>query len=196
MALKLITAPTVEPFAIAELKLQSDVIRTDQDTLITAYGVAAREKIENFLWRKLITQTWELHLEDFPCRQGAIELPFPPLQSVTSVKYLDWSGGTLLTLDPSEYVVDAVSEPARVVPAYQRIWPVVRCQPSAVIVRFVCGYGAAATNVPESIRLGIKMLFDHLYENRGPILEGGRAAAIEIPFTFLDFLDPYRIKSF
>lgn len=201
-ALKLKTAPAAKAFDVATLKTQNDVSRTDQDTLIEFYGDAAVEKIENFLWRKMITQTWELHLEDFPClgpsklgawQQGAIRVPFPPLQSVESIVYVDQQGDTR-TFDPSNYIVDSATEPARIVPGYQKIWPVVRRQPGAVIVTFTCGYGDDSTKIPSSFRLAIQYLYAHLYMNREPIDVARGVIGLEIPFTLIDFLSPYRVE--
>jgi hypothetical protein len=213
MSLKLITPPAVEPVDLATLKKQNDVSRTDQDTLITFYGKAARIKVENFLWRKLITQTWELRLDDFPCLGsqgiysrptnydvqhsihpgGEIRIPFPPLQTIDSITYVDQNGATQ-TVNSSDYIVDTAMEPARVAPAYQKYWPIARKQAGSVVVRFTCGYGVAA-DVPETIKLAIQFLYAHLYMNREPYLTGRSETAIEIPNTITDFLDDYRIKT-
>jgi uncharacterized phiE125 gp8 family phage protein len=42
----------------------------------------------------------------------------------------------------------------------------VRSFPGAITVNYLAGYGPAATDVPECIRLAIKMMVAELYENR------------------------------
>lgn len=100
-----------------------------------------------------------------PTNTGILELPRYPLQSITSITYLDTDGSSK-TLDPSVYVVTTGS-PGRVAPAYGHIWPVTLPQIGAVTVRLVAGYGDTADKVPLNVRQAILLLVSHLYLNRG-----------------------------
>lgn len=162
MALRLITAPAVKPIEVEDIEAQTRATLTDEYDLVDAYISAITEKAEAYTRRALITQTWELVLDCFPLRE--IALPLNPLQSVTSIKYYD-ANGTLTTLANTEYTVDIDSVPARIIPAYQKVWPVTLNHPGTVIIRFVCGYGTASA-VPESIKAWINMNVASLYENR------------------------------
>jgi uncharacterized phiE125 gp8 family phage protein len=84
------TAPVKEPVSIDDAKkhLRVDDDYTDDDSLLVSIVVDARDWVEQYLWRKLITQTWYAYLEEWPAG-GYIELPFGKLQSVTAVKYTD-----------------------------------------------------------------------------------------------------------
>lgn len=114
---------------------------------------------DGWLGRAILTQQWTLRLSEFADK---IELPFPPLASVQTVKYRD-TAGVLQTLDSSVYVV---------VPAYvgyvtlapEQQWPDIQCHPRAVEISFTAGYGAGAV-VPRQIGRAIKFLASHLYEN-------------------------------
>ena len=55
---------------------------------------------------------------------------------------------------------------ASVVLAYDKSFPSIRTQANAVTVVYTAGYGTGTTDVPESIRLAIRLLVGSYYENR------------------------------
>ena len=195
MALSLVTAPATEPVSVAEAKLQCRVDYSDEDVLLMDLVTSGREWVEAFVHRALITQTWDLTLDAFPCdSDDPVWLPLPPLQSVTHVKYYDTTG-TLQTWSSSLYTVVAPSGPmARmgyVVPAYQQIYPTTRAVPDAVTVRFVCGYGTDSVDVPASLRQAIKMRVLDLWETgRASTVVGNIVSAV--PNTLNALLWPYK----
>lgn len=162
MALKLITAPAVEPVALQEAKDFLRVDGTDFDTLLTALIKAAREYCEAFQNRAYVTQTWQLTMDSFSALP--LSLPKPPLQSVSSVKYTD-QNGVETAFAPADYLVDAVSEPGRLAFAYGKSWPSVTLQPvNGVKIEYVAGYGAAEA-VPEAVKTAMKLWIAHRFEN-------------------------------
>lgn len=149
MALQLITPPTREPLSLAETKAHLRIDGTDEDNLIRALIPSARRYCEGFLNRALLTQTWDLWLDAFPGKDH-IDIPLPPLQSVTHIKYYD-TDGTEATMDSADYIVDAVSEPGRIVLAYGESWPSTILRPAkGVVMRFVAGYAAYSGTVSTS----------------------------------------------
>jgi uncharacterized phiE125 gp8 family phage protein len=185
MGLTLKTAPAAEPVTLAEAKLHCKVDVSDDDTLITALIVAARQQAEHRTERALITQQWEYTLERFPAR---IELPRPALVSVQSVKYLD-DNGVLQTLANTEYQVVISELVGYIQPAYGKSWPACRVQPDSVVVAYTCGYGDAAA-VPVSIKGWIKMAVATMYAQREAIITGTIVAEVPRDF-FAGLLDPY-----
>lgn len=153
MTLKLIQGPAVEPVSLAEAKLAARVDGTEFDTLIPGLITAARRQAEQVLNRALITQTWELVLDEFP--PDEIELGWPKVQGISSLSYIDTSGATV-NLDSSRYVLDADNLPGWVLPAEGTDWPDTYDTVNAVRVRFLAGYGEDATFVPEEIKTWIK----------------------------------------
>lgn len=108
-----------------------------EDTLLQSYIAAAREYGESITRRAFATQTLELLLDYFPTE---IELPMPPLQSVTSIKYKD-SAATETTIADTEYIVDTDSNIGKIVLAYGKTWPIFTAYPlNPIRVRFVSGY--------------------------------------------------------
>lgn len=189
MGLKLITAPTVEPVTLAQAKQHLGVIVANDDAMILRHIVAARRHAEQYTGRRLCTQTWEYTRDEFPC--GAMELPYPPVASVTSLKYID-ANGAEQTLSPSLYQVDTVAEPARIAPAYGESWPDARCQFNAVTVRFVCGYGLTAA-VPEDIACAMLLIVGHLFEHREDVSD---MQVFQVPRAADALLNFYRIMRF
>ena len=206
MGLNLITAPTVKPVTVADVAAQVRADLTAESTLVDLYIAAVTAKAENFIKRALVNQTWELTLDHFPIvscdlmgvRDPAyipnkISLPLAPVQSITSIKYIDVDG-VQQTLTGTEYTLTA-DDPNCVVPAYGKTWPSARLQPGSVTIRYVAGYGATSASVPESIRAWILMNVASLYENRESVTVG-KGQLVELN-TFADsLLDSYVLRSF
>jgi len=167
--LSLYAAPGTEPVSLAEAKAHLRVTHTDEDSLIAELIAAARQWFEEQTYRALVTQTWDLKLDEFPRGEDPIRLPRAPLQSVTSITYTDTVGATQ-TLAAAAYVVSATRQPGVIRPAYGYVWPEAQDKPDAVTVRFVAGYGAAAA-VPAQIKAAIKLLIGQLYEFREQLTE-------------------------
>lgn len=188
-ALTTVTPPAAEPVSTADAKSHLRVDISDDDTLIDAMVEECREQAEDFLGRALVTQTLSLQLDGFP---QVIQVPRPPLQSVSSITYIDSDGATQ-TLDSSKYRVDTKSEPGRITPAFGEVWPSTRFVTGAVTVQFVAGYGAAA-DVPKRFKRAILLAVGHLYENREDTIIG--TSAIELPQNSRWLLWPKRVKWF
>lgn len=189
MSLTLITAPSLEPMTLADAKLHLRVDGTDEDNLITALIVAARRRAEHLLTRALITQTWELTLDEFPAAD--IQLPKPGVLSIVSVKYLD-SAGIEQTVDLADYALDAATTPGWVLLASGATWPTTYDGANAVRVRFTCGYGPAASDVPADVVAWCKLQVGALYRNREGFAAGQTVA--ELPGRFFDaLLDAERV---
>ncbi len=92
MALIIQTEPAEEPLSIEEVKTHLRVDMDDDDDLIQNLITSARQYAESYLKRSLISQTWKYYLDEWPeSGEDYIELPMPPLQSVSSVKYTDYN---------------------------------------------------------------------------------------------------------
>lgn len=191
MPLTLVTAPASEPVSVAEARLHLRTEDDGEDGLVAALISAARHHAEEFTGRALVTQTWDLTRDAFPC-DGAdyIRLGKGRVQSVASVTYLDEAGESQ-TWDSSNYAVDTASEPGRLALAPDVFWPSTQSgRINAVTVRFVAGYGAAAA-VPAAIKQAILLLVGHWYVNREAVVTG--TIASDIPFAADMLLRQYRV---
>ena len=138
----IITHPTVEPVTLTEVKAQLGIQSTDtaSDTVLTRHITEARKWAEGYMRRSLMPQTHERRLDAFV---EQIELPLPPVASVSSVKYID-ADGVLTTVDAADYTLDTTPLVPFVRPVYGESWPSPRDESSAVRVQYVAGYAVSA----------------------------------------------------
>lgn len=185
-------------FGVSILKYSGD---TTEDDLLTALITAARQQVETITQRALITQTWDLFLDGWPdgnshCYEPFIVLPYGQLQSVTSITYTD-SAGAVHTMTPTtDYLVDASSDPGRVVLPYGVSWPSFTAYTvNPIAIRYVAGYGSTTASVPAGIRAAIKMLCEDLWNNRSATHTQAAGNVTENKVV-LNFLYPFRLWGF
>lgn len=165
------TATTyTDNIADSSLGAQAPSTNTTVDPYVTRLITAVRMRAEAATWRQLMTATWDLYLDRFPSCERVIEVPKPPLISVTHVKYLDTSG-TLTTMTvTTDYTVSAPTGPrgrrGRISLAYGVSWPSAQAVSDAVVIRFVAGYGATGSTVPAILRQAMLIDMGTLYEHR------------------------------
>ncbi len=179
--LSIVTAPATEPVTLSDAKLHLRVDHSAEDDLVRSMITAAREQVESDTGSALITQTWKLVLDAFPDADNIL-LPRPPLQSVTSVAYLDGDGNQQ-TLSAGAYVVDTDSRPGRLSLAVGESWPDTYGQAGDVEITYVAGYGAVAA-VPSGLKTAVKMYLQLLYE-RGDMGPGNANANVERTYKSL-----------
>jgi len=172
--------PSAEPISTDDAKTHLNVSDSADDAYIDTLIKAARQYAEDFTRRAFITQTIEAKFDKFP---AYFELERGPLQSVTSIQYVDTDGNTQ-TLAASNYIIDKVSMPPRITEAYGVTWPSVRDIANAVTVTYVSGYGDASTDVPQQIIHAMLFHIGYFYENR----EGG-----DVPPIVKTLLMPHKV---
>jgi uncharacterized phiE125 gp8 family phage protein len=198
MALFLVTPAASEAVTLPEAKKQ--VRRTDltddDDLLQNVLIPAVRERCELATRRQLLTATWDWKLDAFPCSsEEALEIPLPPLLSVTSISYVDPDGATQ-TWSSADYLVSKPVGPraarGRVTPIYGGIYPSTRAQVDAVTVRFVAGYGTSTTSIPAQLRMAMLLDLGTLYENREDMIVGQGYVITPFPTGSKQIYQSYR----
>ena len=190
MIFKQITEPAVEPLDLSQIKTYHRVNGDDQDAVMGVLMVAARQVVENYTGRSLITQTWEGVTGQWGQRLSLAA----SLQSVTSVKYYDVNG-VLQILDPASYRVFNHGLVGEIHAVTGVNWPSVQTRPDAIQVTFVAGYGDTSESVPKPIWQAMMLLFGHFFENR----EATTPVAVrELPMfggrdTVSALLAPYKV---
>lgn len=163
MNLSVTTAPASEPVSLVEAKTMCRISHDDEDALLSIFIQRAREQVENDTRRALFTQTLRLKLDEFPFCERYIELPRPPLQSVSSITYVDTSG-TTQTWSSSYYTVDTTAEPGKVHLTYDAEWPTTRCIANAVTINYIAGW--TSNTMPASVKHLMLLLIGHANEHR------------------------------
>lgn len=189
MSYSIVTPAATEPITLEEAKLFLRVDTDADDTIIQALISAAREMCEQYTRRILITTTVDEYFDQFPTYRnprdrGYLYLSRGPVQSVTSVKYLDGVGSEV-TVDSSAYVVDTISEPARI--ASTAGWFATNGIINQVIVRYVVGTEASA--VPAPLKQGMLLIISDLYDNRADKVH-------KMPTASEYLFNPFRIFTF
>jgi uncharacterized phiE125 gp8 family phage protein len=183
----------------AACSFSADVItktgQTDEDTFLSALITTAREYCENRISRALATQTIDAYLDKFPCRDY-IELPRPPLQGVTSVKYIDSDGDETTLTENTDYIVDDLSNVGRIVLPYSGIWPTATLYPvNPIRIRFITGY-YSSDPIPKSIKQAMLLLIGHWHENREAVMTGAINMTKVIEFAVDALLAMYKTRWF
>jgi uncharacterized phiE125 gp8 family phage protein len=179
-----VEGPAVEPVTLADMKAYLRVDDDDeaQDAVITGLIKAARLTVEAASRRVLIDQGWRVVMDAWP-RDRVVLLPVAPLIAVESITVLD-GAGVATQVAASAIETDGLSDPPRVVvtdapdPGKTR---------NGIAIELRAGYGAAPEAVPATLRLAIRILVAHWFENRGDV-----AGEQVLPPEALALVAPFR----
>lgn len=179
-----VTASNDSPaVSTADMKTFLRVDTADDDAIIAAYVTTATEAIKQYCRLAILTETFVfkadgfayagaddrlmslgpgIHTASVPYVLGGgetLDLPFPPLQSVTSVVTYDRSNNAS-TFSASAYQVDLQS--GRIYLNEGETWPTDLRAQDAVAVTYVAGYGSGSIPAPilEAIRRYVEQLYD------------------------------------
>lgn len=188
MSYTVITPPVLLPVALSDAKQHLRVDVSDDDALITATIKAAAAYVENYTGRVLVETVFAKNYTHFPCE---ISLKRHPVISVDSLKYLN-SEGVETTLSSSEYQIFLTSDTALIKPAYDKKWPLYRCnQYDSVVVEFTSGYDDIG-NIPSDLRHALLLILGHWYENRESVVIGSNLNVLEVPFAAKALMDMHK----
>lgn len=113
----------------------------------------------------IITQTFEMTADAFP--RGSIEFAQRPVQSVTSIKYLD-AAGDEQTLSTDVYGYSKSKRLAYLKSGQE--WPTVLNQTDAVTIEYVAGYGGDPSAIDRQIQQAILLMVGYWFYD--PAMEG------------------------
>ncbi len=182
---KILTAPTSTIVDLADVKKHLRVPFPDDDDYLSALILAAQYHIEGWQGcsgRCFLTQTWK---QSFGCwSTGKIYSPFPDLTGVV-VKYDDEAGdeqtvSSSLHVNTDEYLCFKSTF----------TYPTLEDEnPEPIRIEWTHG----VSTIPEDVKLAVKMLIAHWYENREAILPNERRVELNnTPLAFQAIMARYR----
>lgn len=184
-------APAETAITRAELKDYCRVTTTAEDTYIDLCIDAAQTQAEKFTGMKFISQEVEIYIDKFPlCRILELAL-VSPIISIDKIEYVA-SGATVFSeLSSDDYEIDILGKPTRI---YTKdMFPMTELGLNKVRITATVGY-ADASAVPEDIKTAIKMIGQHLFDNRGMVTKSGTPA--EIPMSAEWLLEKYKLVNY
>ncbi len=155
--------PTSEPLAIIEVKSWLGITTKLDDLLLRNLITTARDKFETDARTQLMTQTWVQKLDRFPSG-NSIELVRYPVQTLTSITYLDTNGDSQ-TWSSASYELDTSRKPSLVYLAFNEIYPTTRTIQNAVTITTVCGF-TSIDNVPRYAKQAMLLRIGSMYKDR------------------------------
>jgi uncharacterized phiE125 gp8 family phage protein len=139
-ALRLIEPPSEDVISLEQARRNSSVDGDDHDEMLVELIQQARNYCEEQTDVCLLTATWEMTFDKFPCGSKPIELPRWPAQSIESVLYTDGAGDEQsIELDQLRLRIDDLGR-GRLARAAWATWPITLDTPDAVKIQFKAGW--------------------------------------------------------
>jgi len=160
---------------VSDLRAHLRVDTTDEDALISAYGIAATAAVERFTQRLLVRRSCVLRLCDLPDGQTPVALSGGVVGAITSVVIdgVTLAGCTALG-----------SSPAQLIPPSD--WPTVAGEGYPVVITYTAGF----VTVPADLLAAVMLITGDLYEQR---TSSSDAAMSEVPYSARALMAPHRI---
>jgi len=187
-SLKENTLATNPLFTTAEAKDFLKVDTTADDTLIDNLIKAATQSCEVYTNRYFLDTVVTQYADKW---SDINTLYKSPVSSITHIKYYD-SNDSLQTLDGSVYLVDEVSQPARIGLKPNQSFPNLADRINAIEVKYTVGYGETSSDVPEGIRQAVLITIGNWYENRQSVVTG--TIATQLPLSSQYLLNQYKVQ--
>lgn len=171
-------------------------VDSDDDILhVASIVAAARSKVEADTGRALLSQTFVLVSDSWPCGYGSdadkIYLERTPLQGVSHIKYYPEDGSAQATLSTSVYRSETRAKPGFVILRADQEWPALADRHDAVEITFTAGF-ATPSEIDQQIIAAVKMLAKHWYDNgKEPVKVG--TIVTNVPLTYDALIDNIRV---
>lgn len=178
----LVAGPAVEPLSLTEVKTYLRLDNADDDALLGTLIAAARSHIESVTRKAMISQQWKWVSDLWP--EKGVSLPIGPFQELIKIS-LFAPDGTETIWPLAEVVQDKQSGKCTIhLAATNSTLPRLRDH-DAVEITYQTGFGDAASDVPEDLRLAMLRLIGHWYEHREAVMLAGSGAIIPTQFDQL-----------
>ena len=164
MIVTTLEAPAAQPVGLAEAKEFLRISGAGEDSLVTSLIASARARIEEAVGLALISRTLRVTLDGWPMAMNArrrMTLPVRPAGSLVGVRIVRQGV-------PEDLTAQFSLTPGRSARLNWISGVLPWTGPGKVIeIDYVAGFGEAASDVAESLRLAVKLLVAHTYQSRG-----------------------------
>jgi hypothetical protein len=176
--------PVAEPVSLARMKnyLRIDAGFIADDEHIAGLISAAREHAERITGKAIAQRTWRQVLDSMPYYTDAIQsqlayppsyysLPaysttlwnysqmiklfYPPVISVQQIRFIDSNGNADTLNQDTDFILDRISQPARIFPIAGQYWPPNLYVPNSCEIDFTAGYGPPVATGSDTGNAGI-----------------------------------------
>jgi hypothetical protein len=155
---------------------------------LQSYISAARGQAEIMQGRDLVQKQWDLIFDYWP--SWYIDLR-PSLASVDLFTVTDWYGTVKTLIEGTDFIVDAATNPGRIMPPYNTPWYNYTPRPSSsILIRFTSGFTPADPwwmTDGVMVRTGMLMLINNWFTQKLPFAQGIDPAK-EYPFGLTQLL--------
>lgn len=188
----LVTPPDSEPITSAQATKHVRVDSEADQDYIGGLIAVAREYVDGITGRVSMESAWRLSAATWqalfgPAQVDTISLHRTPLVSVESISYYANGETSLTVIDPADYIVVTGYEPGLI--KITGDLPTLADRPDAIQIEFTAGYSTADL-VPAIQKHAIKLLVDHLYDQRAPV---AFASCQNLPFSLETFISNQKV---
>jgi uncharacterized phiE125 gp8 family phage protein len=160
----MIVGPVEWLVSLDTAKLQCRIDGSDEDALLGLMVAAAAEDCANVMQRAITPATWRAEFDGFA---DSITLSPAMATEVVSISYIDADGATQ-TLP----LIDAKLSGGVLRPAFGKVWPATRAEPSSVTITYKSATWPDPESVPAAVKVWILLRVAALYENREAWTQG------------------------
>ena len=175
-------APISEPITLDEIKAFAVVFEDSDDSLLTSFITVAREDVESYTNRQLMSATYELYTDSLV---QDMKMPKNPIKSIAKIEFMD-DNGVYQTLSTSDYYLYGENDIYRI--HFGNCIPH-KTHKQAIKITFEAGYDV----VPEVIKVYMKHIVSTMYENREKFVVGVSVTDL-VGTMYKEMISKYRVQ--
>ena len=168
-----LTPPAVEPLTLAEIRAHLRLDGEEEDALLLALAIVAREHLERETGLVLAAREFRLCLDDWPV-DGIVTIARGPVRAVTAVTVYD-SEGEPQAVDLDGHLLDGQARPARL---WLRHLPQPDRAMNGIEVEFSGGFGESGADVPETLKRAMLLHVAAMFAARGVVAPDAQPAVV------------------
>ncbi len=179
-----LTLPAVEPLTLGEIRAHLKLDTEDEDALLSALAIVAREHLERETGLVLAARDFRFCLDDWPA-DGIVKIPRGPVRAISLVTVYDGEGEPQV-VDLAGHLLDGVARPAR-------LWLPAPPEPgramNGIEIEFSAGFGESGADVPETLRRAMLLHVAAMFATRGVV--GPEAQPAVVPPGYDRLIAPF-----